>query len=273
MHYVDEGTGDPIVMLHGNPTWSFYFRELIKALRVSHRVIALDHIGCGLSDKPGDDRYTYTLKSRVDDLDALLDHLEVRENITLVLHDWGGGIGMTYATRHPNRIKRIIAMNTAGFLLPKTKMFPWPLWLGRNTALGAFLIRQFNAFSYIATHVACKRGMEPDVRRAYTVPYDSWENRIATLRFVQDIPLKPGDPAWDLMKGTDDKLEQFRAIPVLLCWGMRDFVFDHHFLRVWRERLPQAEAHEFHDAGHYTLEDAHERIVPLVKKFLEANPI
>ncbi len=269
MHYLDEGAGETVLMLHGNPTWSFYFRDLVRELRATHRVIVPDHIGCGLSDKPGDDRYRYTLQSRVEDIEALLDHLGIHENLTLVLHDWGGGIGMTCAARRPERIKRFVLMNTAGFLLPKTKRFPWALRLGRDSRLGAFLIRRFNAFSFIATFVASKKGMPQKVRRAYTAPYDSWANRIATLRFVQDIPLSPGDPAYDLMKQAEGSLARFREAPALLCWGMRDFVFDRHFLKVWREAWPHAECHEFPDAGHYTLEDAGEKIIPLLRSFLE----
>ena len=119
LHYLDEGAGDPVVMLHGNPTWSFYYRRLVEALRTSHRVIAPDHIGCGLSDKPDDGHYDYTLARRVEDLDALLEWLGVEKNVTLVLHDWGGMIGMTWACRHPERIARIVVLNTAAFPMPR----------------------------------------------------------------------------------------------------------------------------------------------------------
>ena len=123
-HYLDEGQGDPVVMVHGNPSWSFYYRNLVLALRGHYRVIVPDHIGCGLSDKPDDGRYRYTLKQRVDDLDALLDSLGIRERITLVLHDWGGMIGMAYACRYPERIRRLVILNTGAFPLPPTKKFP-----------------------------------------------------------------------------------------------------------------------------------------------------
>src|SRR5436305_2156201 len=124
LHYLDEGDGEPVVMVHGNPTWSFYYRHLVEALSPSHRVIVPDHIGCGLSDKPDDSRYAYTLASRVDDLEALLEHLGIVKDITLVVHDWGGMIGMVYATRHPKRIRRLVVLNTAGFHLPQAKRFP-----------------------------------------------------------------------------------------------------------------------------------------------------
>lgn len=123
-HYLDEGAGDPVVMVHGNPTWSYYYRNAVVALSDYYRTIVPDHIGCGYSDKPDDSRYRYTLRQRVDDLESLLDHLALKENVTLVLHDWGGMIGMAYAIRHPERIKRLVLFNTAAFHLPKEKKTP-----------------------------------------------------------------------------------------------------------------------------------------------------
>lgn len=271
-HYLDEGSGEPVLMLHGNPTWSFYYRNLVRALSAEYRTVAPDHIGCGYSDKPGDDAYSYTLKQRVDDVEALLEHLGITGGVTLVVHDWGGMIGMAYAVRHPERIKRIVAMNTSAFHLPKTKAFPWALWLVRNTWLGTFLVRGFNAFSYTASHVCCKRGPMPrEVRKMYRRPYDSWRNRIATLRFVQDIPLRPGDPSYAVVDEVEAKAGQLKHVPMLLCWGMRDFVFDRHFLALWEARFPEARVHRFDDCGHYVLEDASEEIIGLVQEFLKAT--
>ena len=269
LHYLDEGAGEPVVMLHGNPTWSFYFRNLVTALRGTNRVIVPDHIGCGLSDKPGDDKYDYTLQSRVDDLETLLDSLGVKENVTLVVHDWGGMIGFTYAARHPERIKKLVVLNTGAFFLPDGKTFPAPLRLCR-TPLGALLIRGFNAFARGAAWVGCKRArLSRDLRRAYAAPYSSWANRIATLRFVEDIPLAPGDKAYPVVAETQAKLPALAAVPMLICWGLRDFVFDRHFLAEWRRRFPAAEVHSFPDCGHYILEDAKEEVIPLVKSFIE----
>src|SRR5262245_44191 len=182
MSYLDEGNGEPVVMLHGNPTWSFYYRNLVLALRDSYRCVAPDHIGCGLSDKPPVELYDYSLKSRIDDLEALLDHLGLRENLTLVLHDWGGMIGMGYAARHPDRIRRIIASNTGAFPLPKSKRLPRSLWLGRDTRLGAWLILRHNAFCRAAARwCVTRRKMPDDVRRMYLMPYDTPEHRTAVL--------------------------------------------------------------------------------------------
>jgi len=269
MHYLDEGAGEPLVMVHGNPTWSFYYRNLVLALSGQYRCVVPDHIGCGKSDKPGDTHYRYTLESRVNDLEALLDSLKLSSGITLIVHDWGGMIGMAYATRHPERIKRLIVMNTSAFHLPKTKPFPWPLWIVRNTPIGAVLVRGFNAFSGIAARVCCKRTpLSAELRAAYTAPYDSWANRIATLRFVQDIPLRPGDESYKIVSKVEQNAAQFSGLPLLICWGLRDFVFDRHFLQLWEDRFPKAEVHRFEDCGHYVLEDARDEIISLTREFL-----
>ncbi len=273
-HYVDEGAGDPVLMVHGNPTWSFYYRELIKSLRGRARCIAPDHIGCGLSDKPGDDRYSYTLGQRVDDLEALVDHLGIEERLTLVVHDWGGMIGMAMAARRPERIARLIILNTAAFHLPSTRRFHWQLRAARDMKIGAFLVRRFNAFSAVAARVCVRRApLSPEVRAAYTAPYDTFDNRIATLRFVQDIPLGPSDPGYDIVSQTEATLPSFDDRPALICWGGEDFVFDHHFLARWRELLPSAEVHEYPDCGHYVLEDASAEIIAQVQGFLDRHPL
>ena len=273
MHYLDEGAGPPVVMLHGNPTWSFYYRNLVLALRGDQRIIVPDHIGCGLSDKPDASRYPYTLVRRVDDLEALLDHLGIKENVTLVLHDWGGIIGMAWASRHPERVKRLVVLNTAAFHLPPGKRLPWSLWLVRQTPLGPFLVRGMNAFSRGAVRHCAMRPLHNDVRAAYLAPYNSWSNRIAVLRFVQDIPLRPGDPGYDLVTAVQEGLGRFRGVPMLICWGERDFVFDGDFLAEWRRRFPEAEVHAFPGAGHFVLEDAGEEIARLVSNFFASNRV
>lgn len=271
-HYLDEGDGQPVVMLHGNPSWSFYYRNLVLRLRSSYRCIVPDHMGCGFSDKPQDDRYDYTLERRVDDLDRLLDHLGIRQNITLVLHDWGGMIGMTWAARHPERVSRLVILNTAAFHLPQEKRFPLPLRICRDTVLGTLLVRGCNAFSLAASFVCCtKNPMPAELRAAYRMPYDSWRNRIATLRFVQDIPLRQGDRNYDLVTSVDNHLQLFRRLPMLICWGERDFVFDVHFLNEWLRRFPEAEVHRFPEHGHYILEDAREEVVPLIADFMKCT--
>lgn len=273
-HYLDEGQGDPVVMVHGNPSWSFYYRDLARALRDGYRVIVPDHIGCGLSEKPAAEDYPYTLAQRVDDLEALLEHLGVRERITLVLHDWGGMIGMAYASRHPQRIARLVILNTAAFHLPAGKKLPLALKICRDTALGRFLVLKLNLFVLMAARVGCKRHPMPELLRgAYCAPYDIPANRIATLRFVQDIPLAPGDPGYQLVSEVEAGLGRFAALPMTICWGLKDFVFDRHFLNEWQRRFPKAAVHAFADCGHYILEDAKDEVIPIVERFLAAHPL
>ncbi len=274
-HYLDEGARDapPVLMLHGNPSWSYYWRRLVLGLRDNYRCIVPDHIGMGLSDKPGDERYAYTLQSRVDDLDALVDHL-IREGApergwTLAVHDWGGMIGLAWACRRPERIGRIVVTNTAAFPNPKGQRLPATLRLGRDSKLGEWLILKHNAFARGAAHWGVKKPMAPEVRGAFLAPYDTPDNRLSTLRFVQDIPLGPGDRAWDLVERSGRELAQFGDRPMFIGWGLRDFVFDKAFLDEWRRRFPGAEAHEYAQAGHYVLEDAHEQLVPAVRAFLQ----
>jgi len=272
MHYLDEGAGETVVMVHGNPTWSFYFREVVKALRGKYRCLAPDHIGMGLSDKPGDARYRYTLARRVDDLETFLAKTAPTGPVTLIVHDWGGMIGMGWAVRHPERVARIVAHNTSCFRLPEEMPFPWPLALAR-TPLGALLIRGGNAFSFVAAKTcAAKRPLSKELRAAYTAPYGSWRDRIATLRFVQDIPLSAADPAWDELVRVEEKVSLLERVPTFLPWGTKDWVFGVPFFDGWTKRFPRAETKRFDDCGHYLLEDAPE-VVPLIADFLARHPL
>lgn len=272
LHYLDEGAGDPVIMLHGNPTWSFYFRNLVLALRDKYRCIVPDHIGCGLSDKPDDRQYEYTLRRRVDDLERLLDHLRVDSRATLVLHDWGGMIGMAWAVRHPERVARLVILNTAAFPLPAEKRLPWGLWLARNTRLGAWLTLRGNAFCRAAARWCVTRRPLPDkVRQGLLAPYDAPEHRRAVLRFVQNVPLGPKDTGFDIVKEVEANLHRFQNCPTLICWGMQDFVFDQTFLATWEKHLPKARVVRFPDCGHYILEDAPEEVVREVQAFLSTS--
>jgi len=191
-HYLDEGPRDapPLVMLHGNPTWSFYYRTLIPTLSQTHRVIVPDHVGCGLSDKPQE--YPYNLNQHIQNVKSLLSHLEL-ENFTLMVHDWGGVIGMGYAIDHPETINRFVVFNTAAFYLKKLTIL---IRLCRSKLLGGFLVRGLNAFAGSATYMAISNHarMTRQVRAGYLAPYNNWHNRIAVHRFVQDIPWEENHP-------------------------------------------------------------------------------
>ena len=281
MSYLDEGPrdGEVVVALHGNPSWSYYWRTLVAGLSDRYRVIVPDHVGMGLSDKPDDrptasPRYDYTLQSRVDDLQALLRHAGVDDAtpVTLAVHDWGGMIGFGWALSHAGQVKRLVILNTAAFPMPAAKPMPWQIALGRDYFVGEVLIRTFNAFSAGASWLGVERKMPAAVRAAYVAPYDSWKNRISTVRFMQDIPLSPKDAAWPLLDAAGKALPSFADRPVFIGWGLKDFVFDRHFLERFRADLPQAQVHAFEDAGHYVLEDRHEVLVPAIRAFLDANP-
>jgi haloalkane dehalogenase len=268
-HYLDEGRGQPVFMLHGNPTWSFYYRRLVRALAPRHRVLAPDHIGCGLSEKPATDRYGYRLADRVRDFSHFVAALAPAGKIVLVGHDWGGMIAMAHAVAHPESIERIVLFNTAAFPVPAGKRLPLRLRAVRSTALPAALaVLGLNLFARSALWMASAHRLPPDVRAGLIAPYDRPRHRIATWKFVQDIPLRATDPSYGIVQRTGRLLRRLGRVPLLLCWGLRDFVFDIDYLNEWRRRFPHARVRAFPDAGHYVLEDVPHLIIPLVNDFL-----
>jgi len=268
LHYLDQGSGSPVLMVHGNPTWSFYYRNLVTHLSKTHRTIVPDHIGCGFSDKPGTKAYDYTLERRVSDLGRLVDQLGLTEKISLIVHDWGGMIGLAWALSNLDRVDKIVITNTSGFLLPQAKKFPLALWLikylkffGVPAVLGA------NAFAGGALFLGSKNRLAPKVKKGLIAPYNSWKNRIATLKFVQDIPITNRDRSYAIVNRVDKTLNRLAPDKLMFLWGTRDFVFDVHFLNEFRRRFPESQAHVFEDAGHYLFEDKPEQTLALIKSF------
>jgi haloalkane dehalogenase len=263
LSYVDEGGGLPVVMAHGNPSWSYLYRNLIASLRRTHRCIAPDHLGCGLSDKPQD--WPYRLQNHIDNFTALLDHLRI-ERCVLAVHDWGGAIGMGWAGQHPERVAGLVVFNTAAFrssqLALRIAVCRWPL-------LGALLVRGLNGFAWPAAFMAVRKKMRPEIKAGFLAPYQSWADRVAVHRFVQDIPMRPGHPSWDTLRAVEQSLERLQDKPMLICWGGQDFCFNDHFHAEWRRRFPGAESHCFPEAGHYVLEDALAEVLDLLPGFLQ----
>jgi pimeloyl-ACP methyl ester carboxylesterase len=270
MAYVDEGSGPPVLLVHGNPTWSFYYRSLIAALPpLGLRTIAPDHIGMGRSDKPAAADYPYTLSRRVADLTDFVDGLGLTEPVSLVVHDWGGAIALTWAVDHVEMIDRIVLLNTGAFPLPATKSIPWSLRAARLPVVGELLVTRLNAFSLGALVLGTGRRVLPkQARDGLVAPYDSPEHRISVARFVQDIPVGPSDPSHPVLARTEERLHLLRGIPTQVHWGMKDPVFDGAVLEHLLTLLPDADVHRYADAGHYVLEDAADRIVPAVSRFL-----
>ncbi len=266
-HYIDEGSGPPLLMVHGNPTWSFYWRNLIVPFRDRFRTVAVDHIGCGLSDKPP--RYPYTLSQHVANLGELIEQLDLR-NLTLLAHDWGGAIALGAALRHADRVGRLVLFNTGAFPPP---FIPLRIRACRTPVLGQFALRGLNLFARAAVHMAVEKPdrMTPAVRAGLLAPYDNWANRVAVDGFVRDIPMTRRHPTWQTLADIEAGLPSLAHLPVQLIWGMRDWCFTPACLSRFESLFPQAEVHRLEDAGHYVVEDAHERIVPLVNRFLEST--
>ncbi len=267
LSYVDEGEGSHgVLMVHGNPTWSFYYRNLIKTLSPTRRCIAPDHIGMGLSEKPAD--YPYTLAQRIDDLVELVDSLALQK-IDLVVHDWGGAIGFGFAAKRPDLIDRIVIMNTAAFL---STHFPARIAVCRWPVVGPLLVRGLNGFAGPAVWMAMKRRpLTKEQSQGYLLPYDSWANRVAVSRFVEDIPMHESHPTWQTLHQVGQGVNQFKDRKILIAWGGEDFCFNDYFYHEWLERFPQVETLYLDDAGHYVLEDAENDVLPRIKQHLLAD--
>jgi haloalkane dehalogenase len=269
MHYVDQGNGRPVLMVHGNPTWSFYFRHLITGLSGRYRTIAPDHIGCGFSDKPSAKTYDYTLDQRVADLDALVKSLDIKEKISLIVHDWGGMIGLAWALDNLDRVDKIVITNTSGFFLPASKPFPAALWAIKYLAPFAVpAVLGANIFARGALYLGAENRLSHSVQKGLVAPYNSWANRIATLKFVQDIPITEKDKSYARVQNVDQGLSALDPNQVMFLWGTRDFVFDVHFLNEFKNRFPRSRAHVFEDAGHYLFEDKPGPTLELIQNFL-----
>lgn len=274
MSYLDEGGAPPadgvrpaeaVLMLHGNPTWSFYYRDLVQTLAPRLRCIVPDHIGMGLSEKPAD--YAYTLAQRIDDVAALVASLGLKR-VHLVVHDWGGAIGFGFAARHPELVGRIAILNTGAF---PSKNIPRRIAICKTGFPGTALVRGLNGFAGPAVWMAMnRRCLGADEKRGFLFPYDSWANRVAVDAFVKDIPLDESHPTWATLQAVAAGIAQFRSNPVFIIWGGRDFCFDDTFYTEWRERLPESDALYLADAGHYVLADARDEVLPRLAKFFRA---
>lgn len=265
MSYLDEGPrkDEAVLMLHGNPTWSFYYRHLVRALVPGLRCVAPDHIGMGLSEKP--EGYAYTLAQRIADVAALVAHLGLKR-VHLVVHDWGGAIGFGFAARHPEMIGRIVILNTAAFRSPH---IPGRIALCKAPLIGPALVRGANGFAWPATWMAMhRRKLSSAEKRGYLLPYGSWADRVAVSAFVQDIPLRASHPTWATLGAAEAGLPQFADRPILIVWGGMDFCFNDRFLARWREIYPRARVERLADAGHYVLDDAREDVLRLVRAHL-----
>lgn len=268
MHYVDEGTGpQSILCVHGNPTWSFYFREVVIQQRSRARVVAVDHVGCGLSDKP--QHYPYNLNQHIANLVALVQHLNL-QRITLVVHDWGGAIGLGAALEMPERVSGLVILNTAAFSPP---YIPLRIAACRIPVVGNWAMRGLNVFARAALRMTLNRlpRLPENVAAGLIAPYDSWENRVAIARFVQDIPIRRDQPTWQRLEAIEAGLPQLNNRPAELVWGMKDWCFRPECMDRIAQLLPHARVTRLEDVGHYVMEEASPEVNTAIVRCLEAQ--
>ena len=265
LHYIDEGSGPVLLMVHGNPTWSFAWRHLIEHLRTDFRVLAVDHLGCGFSEKPADG--PYVLDAHIRRLKQFVTALDLHR-ITLFAHDWGGAIGMGCAGQQPDRFDRFVLMNTAAF---RSRRIPLRIAVCRIPLLGTLAVQGLNLFSLAALQMASERPLSAEAKAGLLRPYRSAAERIAVREFVHDIPMKPGHRSYTALTDVEQSLNQQRGKPMQFIWGMRDWCFSPEFLAEFRRRFPDAFVHEIPDAGHYVLEDAPDEVLQVSRHFLTAT--
>jgi haloalkane dehalogenase len=251
MHYVDLGPREaaPVLLVHGNPSWGFLWRDLAAELvRRGRRVVVPDHLGMGLSDRP--DRLL-RLDDRIRHLGSLVDALGLKD-IDLGVHDWGGAIGLGLAGRRPGNFRRLLVTNTAAW---PSSWIPWRIALCRVPGLGRLLVQQLDGFAWPATWMSTVRPLPSAVRAGFLAPYGNAARRQAVADFVADIPMEQSHPSRAVLEDVSKGLDALAAHRVLLLWGMRDFCFTARFAQVFQERWPQAEVRLLPKAGHYLLED------------------
>lgn len=264
MHFIDEGAGSPVVMIHGNPTWSFLYRHLIKRLRSGYRCVAMDHIGFGLSDKPPD--WSYLPQEHARNLALLIEKLDL-EQITLVVQDWGGPIGLSYAVDRPENVARLVIMNSWAWPVDRD-----PYYIAFSALMGGpigrLLIRRCNVF---ATQVMRRAFGDPDkltpeLHAQYLHALPSPETRKGSYVFPGQIT---GATPW--LRGIWDHLSALRDHPTLIAWGMKDIAFRKKELRRWQRAFPRAETMRLPGAGHFVQEEAPDELAEAVLRFLKTT--
>ena len=270
IHFVDEGSGEPVVLVHGDPTWGFLYRNFIPPLSRRYRCIVPDHMGMGKSETPATP-YPYRLSHHIRNLEALLLEMDLRA-MTLVLHDWGGPVGLGVAVRHPDRVRRLVLLNTWAAAAWPGGPLPRLLEIIRSDRGERFVLERNGYLEPALEGLTFRRErLTPPVMAAYRAPFPTADSRLALLCWSRDISVGPGDASYAEMKRIEDGLPAFEGIPVLLGWGMRDPVLTPQIHRWWQDRFPRAVSREAEDASHFLQEDAPERVVGWVEEFLESS--
>lgn len=276
MHYIDEGPRDapPIVMVHGNPTWGYVYRHFIKAATAAgYRAIVMDHLGFGRSDKPDDPR-RYTIPKHADRCEALLEALDLHDAV-VVVQDWGGPIGLTWAARHPDRVAGLFILNTF-FQRPLAKVpLPPILRAFRTPGVGEVLVKGAHAF---VRGFLFRGGLHDPARltetdkAAYLAPHPTWSSRTGILAFPRQIPAGPEGPVSDFADREGGELRAaFADKPVKIVWPMKDIAFKPETLEgMWLRDFPHADVTRVADAGHYIQEDSPDLTISELLAFAQA---
>jgi pimeloyl-ACP methyl ester carboxylesterase len=276
MAYLDEGDHQdpPVLLLHGNPNWSFLYRDFVQPLvEAGYRVIAPDWIGAGYSEKPAMDA-AYTLAHHIADLVALIDILELR-GFTVVGQDWGGPQGVGAALQRIDQVAAIVLMNTWLFTDVcgpfHASPLPWTTW--HAPLVGQVFLKRFKMLSHRGLTLVSARGLAEDEVRAYQHVYDDPNSETLTLAWPRTIPLREGDRGWDDMKLIENRLDELADIPVQLIWAPEDPVFGIDYANRLKQLIPQARGPIlFHDAHHFLQDDRGADIVKELIAFLNETP-
>lgn len=258
IHYVDEGQGDPIVMVHGNPGWSFEFRNVIKELSKTYRCIAIDHIGFGLSDKPNE--WDYLPKNHAKNFEIFMDSLQL-ENITLVVNDWGGPIGLSYAIKHPEKIKKIVILNTWMWSVEDDPYYrKFSKMMGGN--IGRFMIKHFNIFGKVVVKKAVgdKKQLKKNIHRHYYEHLATKKDRKGCYTFPKEII---GSSIW--LKELWAQKDKINSIPTTIIWGMKDIAFREQELNHWVKHWNNPKVIKLQKVGHFPQEEASEKVIQQLK--------
>lgn len=264
-HYIDEGKGEPIVCLHGQPTWSYLYRNFVKGLIKEYRVVVPDYMGFGKSDVPLDKPYRLT--QHIDNLKKLLLGLNLK-NITLVVQDWGGPIGFGFAVDYPDRVKRLVIMNTSVGVL-KEDAKPWYAPFEEKGIYEKFIKDISNM---LKMGIYNKQKISPILLKAYAGPFPSDEYYVGALAFPKDIPIGNSHPSSEIMLHIRANLNILSNKPKILIWGMKDPIFPVWMINWWSKIYPDLEIYKIEKASHFLQEDAPEEIVAIIQSFLKKSP-
>ncbi|HWZ34360.1 MAG TPA: alpha/beta fold hydrolase [Bryobacteraceae bacterium] len=270
MSYIDEGSGRPVLLLSGNPTWGFLYRDFIEPLTAGgYRAIAPDWIGAGYSDHPRVDA-ALTLAHHIADLVSFIDQLDLRE-YTIVGQDWGGPQGVGAALQRIERLRALVLMNTWLFtgLISKFHASPKPWMTWHAPLIGQFFMKRHKVLSHHGPSATTQRGMTDDEARAYHHVFDEPDSDHVVLTWPRTIPMREGDRGWQDMRMIEERLPELASTPVLLLWAPGDEVFPLEFGARLKELLPHAEGPiTFDRARHFLQDDRGPDLAVAIVKFL-----